>query len=184
MDVRWEREVPEDILALGLAQADYADLVSAPLPPGPARTPEQWMIDGLRVLPDALTRVIPWIHRGLLGLRVELAPSADRPLGWTVADRTADHIAIEASGPLMAARVVVHIGRTHGSLASFVRYERRAAAVIWPPVSLIHRRVAITLVRSSGAVMRQSVPSRVAPRIRLASSRSACTERNADWSCW
>jgi len=149
MDVRWEREVPEDILALGLAQADYADLVSAPLPPGPARTPEQWMIDGLRVLPDALTRVIPWIHRGLLGLRVELAPSADRPLGWTVADRTADHIAIEASGPLMAARVVVHIGRTHGSLASFVRYERRAAAVIWPPVSLIHRRVAITLMRSA-----------------------------------
>jgi hypothetical protein len=149
MDVRWQREVPEEIRSLGLEGADYADIVSAPLPDGPGRTPEQWMVDGLRVLPGALTRAIPLIHRGLLGLRVKLPPSADQPLGWSVAERDRDHISIEAAGPLIAARVVVHVGPTHGSLASFVRYERRLAALIWPPVSLIHRRVALALVRGA-----------------------------------
>ena len=50
------------------------------------------------------------------------------------------------------------------------------------PTKMKHQ-VAITLVRNSGAVMRQSVFRRVEPRMRLASSRSVCTERNADWSC-
>ena len=47
------------------------------------------------------------------------------------------------------------------------------------PTKMKHQ-VAITLVRSSGAVMRASVPSREAPRMRLASSRSGLTTRNAD----
>ena len=36
---------------------------------------------------------------------------------------------------------------------------------------------------NSGAVMRPSVPSRVAPRMRLASSRSGLITRNADCNC-
>ena len=52
------------------------------------------------------------------------------------------------------------------------------------PVRLLWGAVYLTLVRNSGAVMSRSVRRRVAPRIRLASSRSVCTERNADCSCW
>src|SRR3954452_4417605 len=51
------------------------------------------------------------------------------------------------------------------------------------PTKMKHQ-VAITLVRSSGAVIWPSACSRVAPRMRLASSRSTLTVRNADWSCW
>ena len=51
------------------------------------------------------------------------------------------------------------------------------------PTKMKHQ-VAITLVRNSGAVMSRSVRRRVAPRMRLASSRSVWTERNADCSCW
>ena len=50
------------------------------------------------------------------------------------------------------------------------------------PTKMKHQ-VAITLVRRSGAVMSRSARSRVAPRMRLASSRSVCTERNADCIC-
>src|ERR1041384_5025158 len=51
------------------------------------------------------------------------------------------------------------------------------------PTKMKHQ-VAITLVRNSGAVMWPSDCRRVAPRMRLASSRSPLTVRNADWSCW
>src|SRR4051812_7210962 len=50
------------------------------------------------------------------------------------------------------------------------------------PTKMKHQ-VAITLVRRSGAVMSRNTRSRVAPRMRLASSRSVCTERNADCIC-
>ena len=45
-------------------------------------------------------------------------------------------------------------------------------------------QVAITLVRNSGAVICQSDRSRVAPRMRLASSSSGWTAWNADCICW
>lgn len=35
------------------------------------------------------------------------------------------------------------------SFTSFVRYDRRLAAFVWPPVSLIHRQVALALVRGA-----------------------------------
>jgi hypothetical protein len=33
--------------------------------------------------------------------------------------------------------------------ATFVRYDRLPAALVWPPVSLIHRQVALAMVRSA-----------------------------------
>ena len=50
------------------------------------------------------------------------------------------------------------------------------------PTKMKHQ-VAITPVRSSGAVIWRSALRRVAPRIRLASSSSGWTVRNAAWSC-
>src|SRR5262249_40405784 len=50
------------------------------------------------------------------------------------------------------------------------------------PTKMKHQ-VAITLVRNSGAVMWPSACRRVAPRMRLASSRSGLMVRNADCSC-
>ncbi len=44
-------------------------------------------------------------------------------------------------------------------------------------------QVASTLVRSSGAVTCSNACSRVAPRMRLASSSSGLTARNADCNC-
>jgi hypothetical protein len=35
------------------------------------------------------------------------------------------------------------------SFASFIRYDRWLGKIVWPPVSLIHRQVALALVRSA-----------------------------------
>jgi hypothetical protein len=49
----------------------------------------------------------------------------------------------------LTGHVVMHVDEGQLSLASFIRYDRWPAACVWPPVSLIHRQVALTLVRSA-----------------------------------
>jgi hypothetical protein len=41
------------------------------------------------------------------------------------------------------------LGARELSFASFIRYDRRPAEYVWPPISLIHRQVALALVRSA-----------------------------------
>src|SRR5262249_42595574 len=72
---------------------------------------------------------------------------------------------------------------TEITLVSEVNSMMAADSSRMTPTKMKHQ-VAITLVRSSGAVMSRSVPKRVEPRILPASSRSVWTERNADCSCW
>jgi len=60
--------------------------------------------------------------------------------------------AIRALGALADADYADTVTATDGeqmSLASFIRYDRWPAAFVWPPVSLIHRQVALALVRSA-----------------------------------
>jgi hypothetical protein len=45
--------------------------------------------------------------------------------------------------------VVMHADHGQLSFASFVRYDRPLAKLVWPTVSLIHRRVSLALVRSA-----------------------------------
>jgi hypothetical protein len=56
---------------------------------------------------------------------------------------------IEAASWFMTGHVVMHIDEGRLSFASFIRYDRWLAKLVWPPVSLIHRQVALALVRSA-----------------------------------
>jgi hypothetical protein len=47
----------------------------------------------------------------------------------------------------MTAHVIFHFDGPVASLAAFVRYDRPLANIIWPPVSIIHRRVGLALMR-------------------------------------
>jgi hypothetical protein len=147
--VRWRREVPEGIRALGaLANTDYADIVTATIDKTPAE-PEQLIHAVLGGLPRGLLFVIPFVQRAFLGLRLKLRPSPDRLLGWQIADRGENWIRIEAASWFLTGHVVMHVDEGQMSFASFIRYDRRLAALVWPPVSLIHRQVALALVRSA-----------------------------------
>jgi hypothetical protein len=148
--VRWQREVPEAIRSLGaLANADYADIVTATIDETPSGTPEQLIHTVLKGVPRGLLIFTPFVQRVFLGLRLKLRPSPDRLLGWKIADRGENWMRIEAASWFMTAHVVMHLDEGQISFASFIRYDRRPAAFVWPPVSLIHRQVALALVRSA-----------------------------------
>jgi hypothetical protein len=147
--VRWRREVPEAIRSLGaLAHTDYADIVTATIDETPA-DPEQLVRAALKSLPRTLIFVIPFLQRVFLGLRLKLGPSPDRLLGWKIVDRGDHWMRIEAASWFLTGHVVMHVDQEQMSFASFIRYDRRLAAFVWPPVSLIHRQVALALVRSA-----------------------------------
>jgi hypothetical protein len=152
--VRWQREVPEAIRPLGaLANADYADIVTATIDEAPAE-PEQLIDATLKGVPRGLLLFIPFAQRVFLGLRLELRPSPDHLLGWKIADRGENWIRIEAASWFLTCHVVMHGEDGQLSLASFIRYDRRLAALVWPPVSLIHRQVALALARSATRAQR------------------------------
>lgn len=147
--VQWQREVPEEIRALGaLPDADYADIVTAAIDVTPA-DPEQLVHAALKGLPRGLLLITPLVQRAVLGLRLKLRPSPDRLLGWEIVERHENWIRIEAASWFLTGHVVMHVAEGQMSFASFIRYDRRLAAFVWPPVSLIHRQVALALVRSA-----------------------------------
>jgi hypothetical protein len=146
--VRWRREVPDAIRSLGaLANADYADIVTATLDETPSGTPDQLIDAVLRGVPRGLPFFISFVQRVFLGFRLKLGPSPDRLLGWKIVDRGENWMRIETASWFLTAHVVVHLDRGQIALASFIRYDRWPAALVWPPVSLIHRQVALVLVR-------------------------------------
>jgi hypothetical protein len=145
---QWRREVPNAICVLGaLENANYSDIVTATVDEAPSRTPEQLIQAGLDGVPRGLLLFVPFVQRVVLGLRLKLRPSPDHLLGWKIADRGENWMRIESASWFLTAHVVMHVDRERMSFASFVRYERWPAAFIWPPVSLIHRQVALALVR-------------------------------------
>jgi hypothetical protein len=148
--VHWQRNVPEEICALGtLAGADYSDIVTASVGGLPSRTPEEWISAGLTGVPRSLLFFVPLVQRVFLGLRLKLRTSPDRPLGWKIAARGENWMRIEAASWFLTCQVVMHDDEGQLSFATFIRYDRWLAAIVWPPVSLIHRQVALTLARSA-----------------------------------
>jgi hypothetical protein len=93
--------------------------------------------------------LVPFVQRAFLGLRLQLRPSPDHLLGWKIADRGENWIRLEAASWFLTGHVLMHFDQRHASFASFIRYDRRLAAFVWPPVSLIHRHVALAVMRSA-----------------------------------
>ncbi|HEY3959109.1 MAG TPA: hypothetical protein VGL68_01210 [Solirubrobacteraceae bacterium] len=149
--VHWQRDVPAKIRALGtLADADYSDIVTGNVSGLSSRTPEAWVRTGLMGVPRGLLFFIPLVQRVFLGLRLKLRPSPDRLLGWKIAARGESWMRIEASSWFLTGHVVMHVDDDGQlSFATFVRYDRLPAAIVWPAISLIHRQVALALVRSA-----------------------------------
>jgi hypothetical protein len=151
--VRWRREVPDELRSLGaLANADYADIVTATIDETPSGTPDELIRAALDGMPRGLLFVVPFVQRVVLGLRLKLRPSPDHLLGWEIVDRGENWMRIEAASWFLTGHVVMHVDEGRISFASFIRYDRRLAALVWPPVSLIHRQVALALVRSATRV--------------------------------
>ncbi len=140
----------------------YTDSHEAKPPAGDDRSPEQWA----RATFERAPRPVRWFllagWRTVLGLRLGPYPSPEHVLGWRIVERAPDSITIELRSWLMTARQVFRTEQSRVTQATLVRYERRIAAVIWPPVSILHRQIVPRCLRA--AAVRAAGASQVASR--------------------
>ncbi len=145
--VTQQRTIPETIRSLGgMEGPDYIDLFSVPTGKAAAASPEQWSRTAIE---DVAALGGQFIWRGLLGLRLKSRPSTERVGGWRIADRGEDWIRLEASSWFLTAHLVIRLDHEHLSTGTFIRYDRPVAALIWAPLSAVHRRLMPGLLRQT-----------------------------------
>jgi hypothetical protein len=101
-------------------------------------SPEQWSRTAIE---DVAGRGGQFIWRGVLGLRLKSRPWTDRVGGWTIADRGEEWIRLGASSRFLTAHLVTRLDDEYLSAATFIRYDRPIAPLIWVPLSAVHRRL-------------------------------------------
>jgi hypothetical protein len=116
---------------------DYADMFTVTTSTTDNTSAEEWARAVLEGTPTGRSAPLLW---RLLGLRLGPRPSPDHVQGWRIADRGDDWIRLEATSWLMTGHAVVQVDGRQVSVALFVRYNRPLAALIWAPVSVMHRR--------------------------------------------
>lgn len=142
--VAQHRDVPEAIRSLSAMESpDYVDAFTV-ASAVTDKSPEQWAraaVEGV----SPWGRLVAW--RVLCGLRLESQPSPEHLAGWRIADRGDGWIRMEASSWFMTAHIVFHVDVGRVSFATFVRYDNPVAALVWPAVSIVHRRAVPDLLR-------------------------------------
>jgi hypothetical protein len=131
----------------GLASPDYLDLFTASTNAASQRSAEEWARAVLEGAPNHVGLPALFAQRFLLGLRLGPRRSPDHIFGWKIAGRGDGWVRIEAASWLMTGAMVFKVDEARLYLATFVRYERRITALVWPPGSLFHRRVGLTALR-------------------------------------
>ena len=121
--------------------ADYADGFAIDTPDPNPRSTEQWARASLEQAPVALRWLIVAGWRFVLRLRLGPRQSPDHILGWKIIRRQPEATVLELRSSFLTAHLVFRRAETRLSWSTFVRYDRRTAAFVWPPVSLLHRRI-------------------------------------------
>lgn len=141
-----QRDIPETIRGLDiLPRSDYADLFTASSAAPAERSPEDW---GRAIFTEAPMRLQALLAVALLAQGVLLGMRR----GWRIDDHGEDWFRMAAGSTFLTGHVVFLREGRQVSMATFVRYERRLGALVWPPVSVLHRRIARMLVRHAATV--------------------------------
>jgi hypothetical protein len=141
--------IPESVRALSsLPDIDYADQFTLCTDAGAEATPEQWARAMFGDVPSVAEQVI-W--RGLLGLRLSPGRSAATVAGWQVGERGEDWIRLEAASWFLTCNLLVQTADGRVSLGTFLHYDRCLGRGVWPPLSVIHRRLVPRLLRNAAA---------------------------------
>jgi Protein of unknown function (DUF2867) len=130
---------------------DYTDSFEAAVAAADARTPEQWA----RAVFEETSRPMRWFlvigFRYGLGLRFGPRPSPEHVLGWAIIDREPDSLTLESRSWFLTSRLVFQAEASRVTQSTFVRYDKRIAAIIWPPVSILHCQIVPRLLRQAAA---------------------------------
>jgi len=135
------------------ADSDYCGGFAIDLPSRNEGSTEQWARTILEGAPVALRWFIVAGWRFVLGLRLGPRHSTEHILGWRITRRLHDETVLEVRSAFLTAHLVFDRDGSRLVWSTFVRYDRRIAALIWPPVSLLHRRIVpYTLARAAPRV--------------------------------
>jgi len=159
-----QREVPEAIRSVSaFASHDYVDLFTVTTDAAAGASPEHWA----RAAVEAAGLAGQFVWRVLCGLRLEWRASPDYVGGWKIADRGDSWVRLEAASWFMTAHLVLEVDDGQLSVATFIRYDRPMAALVWPPLSVGHRLLMPGLLRSTVRMMRIAANRRSeAPELR------------------
>src|SRR5205085_10016950 len=123
-----QRDIPEAIRALDALPSDYVDVFTAGVSGATDALAEQWARVAIEGAHPA-GRFIAW--RVLCALRLEPRDSRDYVAGWKIVGRGDSWIRVEASSWFMTANMVFQVDEDQVSFATFIRYDRPVAALIW-----------------------------------------------------
>lgn len=137
------RDIPDSISELTPMAYDYVDLFTAE-GAGVGTSPEQWARAGID---HAAGLGGQFVWRIVLGLRLGPRRSPELVAGWAIADRSDTWIRLEASSWHLTAHLVVVVEDRRLSVATFIRYDRLIAKLVWPRLAAIHRRAMPGLLR-------------------------------------
>jgi hypothetical protein len=82
-----------------------------------------------------------------LGLRLAPRSSPEHVLGWAIMERGTNSITLHAQSWLLTSRLVFETNGSRLKQSTHVRYEHPIAAVLWPPVSILHRQIVPRLLQ-------------------------------------
>jgi hypothetical protein len=155
-----KHEIPGSVRALSsLPDPDYVDLFT--LTTDTQATPEQWARAMFGDVPHGAELLI-W--RGLLGLRLARGRSPATVAGWQIGGRGENWIRLESASAFLTANLLIHTADERVSLGTFLRYDRRLARGVWPPLSAIHRQLVPGVLRRAAVRIATPPPAERAPR--------------------
>jgi hypothetical protein len=144
------RNIPGSARELSsLPEVDYADRFT--LATDATATPERWARAMFGDVPSAGEL---FIWRGLLGLRLSRGRSPDTVAGWLVGGRGDTWIRLTAASWLITANLLVQTAPGRVTLTTLVHYARPPAALLWPPLSTVHRHLVPTVLTTAAARIR------------------------------
>jgi hypothetical protein len=147
-EVGWEH-IPAAVRdASGITAPSYADRFRIGVGERREASAEAWARIILEGTPTGQSAPRLW---RLLGLRLGPTGSPDHVQGWEIAHREGHWVRLATASWAMSARAVVWLDDAEVSLALFVRVDRLPAAVIWPPVAVLHRRAVPVMLRQAVA---------------------------------
>jgi hypothetical protein len=134
-----------------LSAADFAYACQLELDAPTTQSAEVWA----RAVFEGAPRLLRWfiVSGWIAGLGLRLGPRRSRRyvLGWSVVSNTPEVIVLGVGSFMLTARLVVRVTESTVVHATFVRYERAPARIVWPVAAVIHRRVVPFLLGRAAA---------------------------------
>ena len=136
-------------------RADYTDGFALERGRADAASSERWARASLEDAPLALRWFIIAGWRIVLRLRLGPRPSPDYVLGWKIIGRAPEETVLELRSSFLTAHLVFRLDGQRVIWSTFVQYDRRLAGFVWPPVSLLHRRIVPFALRGAASRLHQ-----------------------------